>query len=106
MDHCFIDTLRWTKLLPQDRIKAISMFIYMYIKLSQESVSKIKWSYDNIPTVNYPTLLANSNFDVIIYTDASTKGCLELMAVFLDLRHFAKMSKASMCKSAQITLQL
>ena len=45
-----------------------------HMKLSQESVSEIKWWYDNIPTVNYPILLTNSKVDVIIYTDTSTKG--------------------------------
>ena len=42
------------------------------MRLSQESVSEIKWWYDNILTVNYPILLPNSKVDVIIYTDAST----------------------------------
>ena len=70
-----------------------------HMKLSQESVSEIKWWYDNIPTVNYPILLNNSKVDVIINTNASTKGwgkwsdeetqyhinCLELMAAFFGL---------------------
>ena len=101
------------------------------MKLSQESVSEIKWWYDNIPTVNYPILLTDSKVHVTIYTDASTKGwgavkdaektggrwsdeeakyhinCLELMATFLDFKHFAKkMSKVSMSRSTGITLQL
>ena len=42
--------------------------------LSQEGVSEIKWWYDSIPTAHYPILLPNSKVDVIIYTDASTKG--------------------------------
>ena len=44
------------------------------MRLSQESFSEIKWWYDNIQTNNYPILLPNSKVDVIIYTDASTKG--------------------------------
>ena len=85
-----------------------------HMKLSQESVSEIKWWYDNIPTVNYPILLTNSKVDVINYTDASAKGwgavkdaektggrwsddevkyhinCLELMAAFFGLKAFCK----------------
>lgn len=45
-----------------------------YVRLSQESVSEIKWWYDNMPTAHYPLLLPNSKVDVIIYNDASTKG--------------------------------
>ena len=84
------------------------------MRLSQESVSEIKWWYDSIPTAHYPILLPNSKVDVIIYTDASTKGwgavrdaektggrwsdeeakyhinCLELMASFFGLKAFCK----------------
>ena len=94
------------------------------MRLSQESVSEIKWWYDSIPTAHYPILLPNSKVDVIIYTGASTKGwgavkdaektggiwsdqepkyhinCLELMASFFG------MSTASMSRSIRITLQL
>ena len=42
-----------------------------HMRLSQESVSEIKWWYDSIPTAHYPILLPNSKVDVIIYTDAS-----------------------------------
>ena len=85
-----------------------------HMRLSQESVSEIKWWYDSIPTAHYPILLPNSKVDVIIYTDASTKGwgavrdaektggrwsdeeakyhinCLELMASFFGLKAFCK----------------
>ena len=85
-----------------------------HMKLSRESVSEIKWWYDNIRTVNYPILLTTSKVDVIIYTDVSTKGwgavkdaektggrwsddeakyhinCLELMAAFFGLKAFCK----------------
>ena len=44
------------------------------MRLSKESVSEIKWWYDSIPTAHYPILLPNSKVDVIIYTDASSKG--------------------------------
>ena len=84
------------------------------MRLSQESVSEIKWCYDSILTAHYPTLLPNSKVDVIIYTDASTEGwgavrdaektegrwsdedakyhtnCLELMASFFGLKAFCK----------------
>ena len=98
-----------------------------HVRLSQESVSEIKWWYDSIPTAHYPTLLPK--VDVIIYTDASTKGwgavkdsektggrwsneeakyvhinCLQLMASLL--RHFAEMSTASMSRAILITLPL
>ena len=47
-----------------------------HMRLSQESVSEMKWWSDSIPTAHYPILLTNYNskVDVIIYTDASTKG--------------------------------
>ncbi|XP_058973292.2 uncharacterized protein [Pocillopora verrucosa] len=84
------------------------------MRLSQESFSEIKWWYDNIQTNNYPILLPNSKVDVIIYTDASTKGwgavketekiggrwseeeakyhinCLELLAAIFGLKAFCK----------------
>ena len=46
-----------------------------HVRLSQESVSEIKWWYNSIPTAHYPILLPK--VDAIIYsmyTDASTKG--------------------------------
>ena len=85
-----------------------------HMKLSQESLSEIKWWYDNIPTVNYPILLTDSKVHVTIYTDASTKGwgavkdaektggrwsdeeakyhinCLELMAALFGLKTICK----------------
>ena len=84
------------------------------MRLSQESFSEIKWWYDNIQTNNYPILLPNTKVDVIIYTDASTKGwgavketekiggrwseeeakyhinCLELLAAMFGLKAFCK----------------
>ena len=46
------------------------------VRLSQQSVSEIKWWYDSIPTAHYPILLPHSKIDLIIYryTDTSTKG--------------------------------
>ena len=32
-----------------------------HMRLSQESLSEIKWWYDSIPTAHYPILLPNSN---------------------------------------------
>ena len=46
----------------------------IYMRLSQESVFGIKWWNDSIPTAHYPILSPNSKVDVIINTDASTKG--------------------------------
>ena len=37
-----------------------------HVRLSQESVSEIKWWYDSIPTAHYPILLPNSKVDGII----------------------------------------
>ena len=36
-----------------------------HMRLSQESLSEIKWRYDSIPTTHYPILLPNSNLKLM-----------------------------------------
>ena len=45
-----------------------------HVKLSQGSLEKLQWWYDNIVQADYALCTPNAKIEIILYTDASNKG--------------------------------